>query len=240
MHDGRPTTPERKAKPDEVRVREAMELLDAVARNVARQLGSRFDLDDLKGYAHEAITDVVRKFDEGRGVSFRAFARLRLRGAILDGLRKESGLPRGVAARLRALEAADLYVDAKAEEHAAHKPSTAAEADARVASFLKGLATAYATGLVSREGGESADDGERDVVDPEEASARKQLHGLLDRALTELGDPEGTLLRRHYFHDEDLQDAAAALGLSKSWGSRLHARAIEKLGKRLGELRGTL
>lgn len=226
-------------KPDDARVREALELLDSVARNVARQLGSRFELDDLKGYAHEAITDVVQKFDESRGVSFRSFARLRLRGAIIDGLRKESGLPRGVAARLRALEAADLYVDARAEEHRANKPATANEADARVQSFLKGLATAYATGLVAREGGESAAD-DREVDDPEQATSRAELRGLLDRALTDIGEPEGTILRRHYFMDEDLQDAAASVGLSKSWGSRLHARGIDKLAKRVSELRDAL
>ncbi|MBI2393138.1 MAG: sigma-70 family RNA polymerase sigma factor [Deltaproteobacteria bacterium] len=231
MREGNPTR-----RSDDTRVREALDLLDNVARGVARQLGSRFDLDDLKGYAHEAISDVVAKYDDSRGVSFRAFARLRLRGAIIDGLRKESGLPRGVAARLRAMEAADLYVDEKAEEHATQKPTTAAEADARVQSFLKGLATAYATGLVAREGGEAAPD----EADPELATSRKEMRVLLDRALTDIGDPEGTILRRHYFLDEDLQDAAAHVGLSKSWGSRLHARGIEKLSKRLAELRGTL
>ncbi len=224
-------------KYDDARVREALDLLDVVARGVARQLGSRFQLDDLKGYAHEAITDVVAKFDPNRGVSFRSFARLRLRGAIIDGLRRESGLPRGVAARLRALEAADLFVDGRAEEHAQRSP-TAEAADTRVQSFLKGLATAYASGLVARE----ADDGnavsdERETIDPETATARRELRTLLDRALAEIGDPEGTILRRHYFMDEDLQDAAAHVGLSKSWGSRLHARGIEKLSAKLGELR---
>ena len=234
----------RRAQPgstlDPARVREAMELLDGVARGVLRQLGSRFDVDDLKGYAHEAVTEVVQRFDESRGVSFRGYARLRLRGAILDGLRKESGLPRGVAARLRALEAADLYVDASAEE-SAKRPASAAEADARVQKFLKGLATAYATGLVAREGGEVASAPEdHEVLDPERAAGRKELRALLDRALTDIGEPEGTILRRHYFLDEDLQDAAASVGLSKSWGSRLHARGIDKLSRRLAELRGEI
>ncbi|MGZ3451530.1 MAG: hypothetical protein ACXVEF_18110, partial [Polyangiales bacterium] len=81
---------------------------------------------------------------------------------------------------------------------------------------------------------------DREQVDPETATARHEARRLLDRALTEIGDPEGAILRRHYFHDEDLQDAAAAVGLSKSWGSRLHARGIEKLSAKLKELRGDL
>lgn len=240
MSDANPTgrsKDARRAPLDESRVREAMELLDAVARGVARQIGGRFELDDLKGHAHEAITDVVAKFDPSRGVSFRSFARLRLRGAIIDGLRRESGLPRGVAARLRALEAADLYVDGKSEE-TAQKTPTAQAGDARLQNFLKGLATAYATGLVAKESDEGAAPDEREAVDPETATARLQMRALLDRALTEIGDPEGTILRRHYFMDEDLQDAAAHVGLSKSWGSRLHARGIEKLAAKLKQLRG--
>jgi RNA polymerase sigma factor for flagellar operon FliA len=243
MSDGSGSTvPKQKQPLDAALVREAMELLDAVARGVARQIGSRYDIDDLKGYAHEAVADVVAKFDPARGVHFRGFARLRLRGAIIDGLRRESGLPRGVAQRLRALEAADLYVEGQSEENAsANRPTTAAAADARVSSFLKGLATAYATGLVAREGPEDGAtiDDEREVDDPEIAMRRAELRALLDKTLGEIGEPEGTILRRHYFLDEDLQDAAAHVGLSKSWGSRLHARGIEKLAKRLGEMRHT-
>ncbi|GAC1599295.1 MAG: RNA polymerase sigma-28 factor SigD [Polyangiales bacterium] len=217
-------------------LREAIDLLDVVARSMARQLGGRFNLDDLKGFAHEAISEVISRFDETRGVSFRSYARLRLRGAMIDGLRRESGLPRGIAARLRALEAADLYVEEKSEETSMAKGGPAEVADQRLSSLMRGLATAYATGLVARDDEPSMiDDADRE--DPETHARRKQTRLLLEQALTEIGEPEGTILRRHYFLDEDLQDAAAHLGLSKSWGSRLHARGIEKLSEKLAALR---
>jgi RNA polymerase sigma factor for flagellar operon FliA len=222
------------------RVEEALAVLDVVARGVHRQLGGRCVLDDLKGYAHEAITDVVARFDPARGVSFRAYARLRLRGAIVDGLRRESGLPRGIAARLRAMEAADLYAEEKSEENAV-QPPTAAVADARLSSFLRGLATAYATGLVAKdEQGATSDPDVAAASDPELVTARAELRERLSEALDAIGEPEATLLRRHYFFDEDLQEAAAHCGLSKSWASRLHARAIDKLAMRFGSLRGAL
>lgn len=217
-------------------------MLDGVARGLLRQLGGRFELDDLKGFAHEAIPELVARFDPARGVSFRGFARLRLRGAILDGLRKESGLPRGVAARLRALEAADLYADERAEENA-RRPASAGEADTRLSSFLRGLATAFATGMVAKDDGgvvAEPDASAAATIDPELVAARAELRRRLLEAIDEIGEPEGTILRRHYFLDEDLQDAAAHVGLSKSWGSRLHARAIDKLGARVAALRGAL
>jgi RNA polymerase sigma factor FliA len=235
MPDAHPRAP----RSDDPRLVEAIKVLDAVARGVARQMGGRCDLDDLKGYAHEAVTDVVARFDESRGVTFRGWARLRLRGAIFDGLRKETGLPRGVAARLRALESTDLYVDEKSEElSGANRPTDAQQADAKLETFLRGMATAYAAGLVAGDGG--SEPSEAEPEDPETQAGRSEARKLLERALDDLGEPEGTLLRRHYFMDEDLQDAAAHLGLSKSWGSRLHARAIEKLSKRLGAIRGAI
>ncbi len=224
---------------DDPRLAEALEVLDAVARGIGRQIGNRYDVEDLKGHAHEAIADSVAKYDASRGIAFRSYARLRLRGAIIDGLRRESGLPRGVAARLRALEAADLYVEAKSEENGAARPTSSQASDARLSGFLRGLATAYATGVVARDEPGGPPDGE-DVVDPESIAARREARTLRERALTDIGDPEGTILRRHYFMDEDLQDAAASVGLSKSWGSRLHARGIEKLAARLAELRDAM
>ena len=229
-------------KVDPALLREAMSLLDTLARTVGRQLGDRFDLDDLKAHAHEALSDVVVRFDPSRGVAFGAWARLRLRGAILDGVRKEGGLPRGIAARLRALEAADLYVEEKGEANGAtsRQALDGRTADARLGSFLRGIATAYAAGLVGGRGadGEEISDPtvERTIDDPEAQFRRARARELLERAIDAIGDPEATILRRHYFMDEDLQDAAASLGLSKSWGSRLHARGIEKLAEKLREM----
>ena len=51
-----------------------------------------------------------------------------------------------------------------------------------------------------------------------------------------LPDSERTLVERHYFAGETLEQAAASIGLSKSWGSRLHARAIEAIARELRRL----
>lgn len=214
-------------------LQEGMALLAHVARQLGKQLGHRVEARELEGHAHEALTAIVDRFDPSRGVAFRSYARLRLRGAMLDGLRKETDLPRGVLTRLRAVEAMDLYAEGKAEDVAV-RADQAATADSRLGTYLAGLATAYATGLVSR--GEDAVE-EREPEDPETLTAQRQLRTRIEAALVDLGDPEATILRRHYLEGEDLNDAAAAVGLSKSWGSRLHARGIEKLRKRLADLR---
>jgi RNA polymerase sigma factor FliA len=69
--------------------------------------------------------------------------------------------------------------------------------------------------------------------DPEEATARAELLQLVRDAIASLPDEEAVLVRRHYLQGERFDHVAQELGLSKSWASRLHTRAIGRLTKRL-------
>jgi len=72
-----------------------------------------------------------------------------------------------------------------------------------------------------------------DKPSPEAHAATRQLLARITRAIDERPEAERQLLRRHYFDDVTVEQAAAELGLSKSWASRLHARAIEGVAKAL-------
>jgi RNA polymerase sigma factor for flagellar operon FliA len=222
------------------RERALLEILESTAQRLARQLGQRVPIEDLRGHGHEACVEILRKYDDARSDTFRGYARLRLRGAILDGLRRDSGLPRSVSEKLRALAAVDGYVEDKRDDLVGAHALEAADADARLQRFFRGVATAYAMGLAHAESTDAptaATDLAPERDDPEGEYQRHELRALLLREVDGLGDPEATILRRHYFHDDDLQDAAASVGLSKSWGSRVHARGLEKLGARLAALK---
>jgi RNA polymerase sigma factor for flagellar operon FliA len=71
---------------------------------------------------------------------------------------------------------------------------------------------------------------------PEEALARAELLKAVRNAIEDLPDDEATLISRHYFNGERFDEVARELGLSKSWASRLHTRAVKRLTKRLGQL----
>jgi RNA polymerase sigma factor for flagellar operon FliA len=70
-------------------------------------------------------------------------------------------------------------------------------------------------------------------VTPEDLLAEAEMMARVKAVVATLPDQERTLVERHYFKGETLDEAAAGLGLSKSWGSRLHARAIESIGREL-------
>jgi RNA polymerase sigma factor for flagellar operon FliA len=205
-------------------------LVDLNARQVARRLSSApTTLDDLRSFGREGLLAASRSFDPSRGVPFRRWANMRVRGAMIDGVRQWGHLPRRVYQELRVMASADDVQEALSEENAANPATTPEAADKRLATYLAGIATAMAVG--SMEGGEAAL-AERDP-NPEELASKAELLERVRAIVIGLPDAERTLIERHYFADETLDQAAASLGLSKSWGSRLHARAIERIARAL-------
>jgi RNA polymerase sigma factor for flagellar operon FliA len=216
-----------------------MDLVDLIARQLARELGRSAELDDLRAMGHQGLLEAARRFDEGRGVTFRRFANYRVRGAMLDGVRKSAPLPRRAHARIRALEAALLVAETAAEDSgSAGIAADPRASEQKLTEHLADMATAMAVGLLATPA--VGDEGEPAAVDhgvsPEEAVAQAELRKIVIDALEELPSDERELVRRHYIEGERFDHVAASLGLSKSWGSRLHTRAVARLTKRLRSL----
>ena len=205
------------------------------------RIGRAVELDDLQSLGHLGLLEAARRFDDGRGVTFRRFANYRVRGAMLDGVRKSAPLPRRAHARIRALEAALLVAEAAAEQGAPSQPNPDAEAaERKLTEHLADMATAMAMGMLAKPA--VGEEGEPSAVDvgqnPEEAVADAELQSLVVEAIEDLPEDERALVRRHYLEGERFNHVAASLGLSKSWGSRLHTRAIARLTKRLRSATG--
>jgi RNA polymerase sigma factor for flagellar operon FliA len=215
------------------RVAEQMDLVDIVARQLRRQLGTSHDLDDLRSAGREGLLMAARSFDEARGVPFRRWANLRIRGAIIDAIRQTGELPRRVHARLRAIEAGDRMQDGLLEEDAAAPSTTASEADQRLGAYLAGIATAMAIGILSPTTGPDPEDVRDTSETAEEQLAHRELVALIRKTIDRRPEAEKHLLVRHYFDGISFDDAAKELGLSKSWASRLHTRALDGLTKDL-------
>src|SRR5260221_5155019 len=129
-----------------------MDLVDLIARQVARELGRLVELEDLRSMGHQGLLEAARRFDETRGASFRRFANYRVRGAMIDGIRKGAPLPRRAHARLRSLEAALLVSEAAAEDAppgSAPPMLDARASEQRLSDHLADIATAMALGLLA-------------------------------------------------------------------------------------------
>ena len=190
------------------------------------------EFDELVAHGQEGLAEAAQRFDPSRGASFTTFAWYRVNGAIIDGLRRATNMPRRVWAKLLALRAANEYLETAAEREAGARergiePPTGAEALAAVKDRLSAIRTMYLTSL------EAIRDSKIEPVaeppTPEERIDTVRLAKRLRDAIDSLPERERALMTKHYWEGKNLLEAGAELGISKSWASRLHAQAVEKL-----------
>jgi RNA polymerase sigma factor FliA len=229
---------ETKERPEVLeRFSSGLQLVEIIARQVLRTLGGAAELDELLSFGREGLWDAARRFDDSRGVPFRGYANFRVRGAIIDGVRSSARLSRRTHERLNGLQAASRVSEGAQEDLGAPRApgSGVAQAEQALGDHLAAMATAMAAGLIAPTA--HGDAGERTLVDtsddPEQAYGNAQLLTAIREAIAELPREEAELVRRHYLEGARFDHVAEELGLSKSWASRLHTRALTRLSKRL-------
>lgn len=225
-------------------VEQHVSLVHAVARKLKRQITARVEVEDLVGYGSKGLLEAAERFDPSHGVAFSTFAYYRIRGAMLDGVRTMGWYSRADYARYRAEERANEYLRNQADREGAAAASTVREgaaapaaadeketALAGIAEILSGIATVHITSL------EAAATVVDESVPAADATLDTGRLGIRIReAVKSLPDRERQLMELYYFADKNLEAAGAAMGLSKSWACRLHARAIGLLRERLGDV----
>lgn len=209
-----------------------LELARRAAATIYPRVRDHVAFDELVALGNAGLAEAANRYDPARGVAFAAFAWYRVNGAILDGLRKATHVPRRTWAKLVALRAANDYLEHRAERDrgAAQRgaaPATGADALAQVQHALSAIRTMYVTSL------EAMRDAGFDVAGELPAMAdridRSRMAARLRQAIARLSAKERALMIKHYWEGKNLLEAGAELGLSKSWASRLHAQTVEKL-----------
>ncbi len=208
-------------------VQRHLEIARRAAALIHPRVRDHVALEDLVALANAGLAEAAERFDPERGASFATFAWYRVQGAILDGLRAQAQLPRRTWARLVALRAASEYL-----EHCGERaPGDAAAPDdaalPAVARAMSAIRTMYVLSLEALRdlGFDAAGEAPAlpDGIDRARAAAR------LREAVAQLPDKERAVVTKHYFEGKTLLEAGAELGMSKSWASRMHAQAIERL-----------
>jgi len=182
-------------------------MVHGLANRLRRELSLRGDLEDLIAFGFGGLLEARHRFDPGRGVRFQTFAYHRVRGAMLDGVRKMSQLPRRAHERLQA----------------AAEPTPTAAPTALDRAFTRMGALSAGTVLQGRFGDES----------PEAVLLKNESVTRLLQALPSLSPRQRVLVRGFYFEGRSIDAMAQELGISKSWASRLHTNALRELREAL-------
>jgi RNA polymerase sigma factor for flagellar operon FliA len=221
------------------RFHEHLELVNMIAGQVRKSIGPAAEHDELLANGREGLLEAARRYDASRGVPFRLYANYRVRGAMIDGVRKAAALPRRTYERLVALQASSTVSEGELEYSGDAKwlPPDVAEAEDLLAEHLSGMAAAAALATLAGRGydGDGRTDADTSLT-PEEELVRAQLIARVKEALGEVSQEAAAVVRRHYLEGERLEDIARDYEMSKSWASRLLTRTTARLAKRLKTL----
>lgn len=221
------------------RVIASRSFVEALARRVAASMPGGVDVGDLVQDGMIGLIDAMHRFDEARGIRFETFAERRVRGAMIDALRKDAW-PRGVRRQRRELETARETLRTRgggAEPSIADLAAHLGTDADRLGRTILRITTIEATSAVS-----AGDAGDVDLPagcvpsappSPDEDYAVSERRSRLRRAMASLAARDRQLLALYYFRNATMKDIGAALGVNESRVSQLHARALTRLKQAL-------
>ena len=222
------------------RVEAGLPFVEALARRMAATMPHSIDLGDLVQDGVIGLIDAAHRFDDSRGIKFETFAERRIRGAMIDALRKDAW-PRGVRRVRRELEAAREKLRAQL----GHEPSLADLAAAvgsdekRLGKTIVRINTIESTSPYSS--GDQVDEQQLPAVlmpaEPERPDALYEQGEVRDRvrkAVATLPVREQRVIALYYYGEVTMKEIGQELGVNESRVSQLHARALRRLRDALG------
>lgn len=212
-----------------------LDLPRRAAAAIHPRVREHLDLDELIALGNLGLAEAARRYDPASGASFRTFAWYRVHGAIIDAIRRMSNLPRRVWAQVTALAATAEYLEAAAARATVARDQAGAATTTDQLRAVRDALDAIRTMYVVSLDAVPADSLGTTDASPDTALARARLSARLGAGLAALPERERLLIQAHYVDGQTLTDAGAAMGLSKSWTSRLHARAIDRLRELLAD-----
>lgn len=207
-----------------------------IAKKTHEQLKLQCELDDLVGFGFSGLLEAKERFDPAKGVTFKAFAYYRIRGAIIDGVRTMAYLPRRAHARLKAA----ITMDEECESSGEVRASTSDMQQDPHCSIRTIDAILGRTAVAFLVSSASYDDEKQEFASedtPESLAIAEEQKEEISTAISLLSDRERLILHGFYIQNRTLEDIAKDLGMSKSWASRARSKALDRLRSTLEKTR---
>ena len=192
------------------------------------------------------MIDAIDKFDYRKGIKFETYASLRIRGAILDQIRKMDWIPRSVRQKQRQIDAAITKLES-AEDKTATDEEIAKELDISLEEYYVWQGQTKVTGIASidefvEQGIEvrAFDNQKYADNEPEKVYEKEELKNLLKESLDKLTEKERMVVVLYYYEELTLKEISSVLEVSESRVSQLHTKALQKMKQILGSQYGIL
>ena len=216
------------------------QLVKLVAGRLSMYLGHNVEYDDLVSYGIFGLIDAIDKFDMSKNVKFETYASLRIRGAILDQIRKMDWIPRTVRQRQRKIDEAIKQIEMRTGKTATDE-EIAVELGVSGDELLNWQSQLKVTNVVSLS--EFEETGQEPIIEtvnknrfsqPEDVVAEQELKQKLVESLELLTEKERRVIELYYYEDLTLKEISLVLEVSESRVSQLHTKALLKMRKKMG------
>ncbi|MBQ9277087.1 MAG: FliA/WhiG family RNA polymerase sigma factor [Lachnospiraceae bacterium] len=220
---------------------EYVPLVKVVAGRLSIYLGSNVEYDDLVSYGIFGLIDAIDKFDYGKGIKFETYASLRIRGSILDQIRKLDWIPRSVRQKQKAIDTAMKTLEKEIGPNYSDS-DMAKELGITEDEYLNWLSQTNISNISSIEdfldqGNEVKASSNRSYarIEPERVVEESELREKLEDALNFLTEKEKKVIVLYYYEDLTLKEISRVMEVSESRVSQLHSKALKKLKNGLGD-----
>ena len=219
---------------------EYSQLVKLVAGRLSMYLGHNVEYDDLVSYGIFGLIDAIDKFDADKNVKFETYASLRIRGSILDQIRKMDWIPRTVRQRQRKIDEAVKQIEAQTGRNASDD-EIAQVLGISPDELLNWQSQLKVSNLVSMT--EFEENGTEPAMDttynshftqPEEVVEKEELKKTLVEALDALTEKERRVIELYYYEEMTLKEISKILEVSESRVSQLHTKSLIKMKKIMG------
>ncbi len=211
-----------------------------IARRIHDRLPSHVQFDDLVHAGIIGLIDAVDKFDPGKNVQLKSYARFRIRGAILDSLRQLDWSPRNLRRQARRIEEAHRELAALLG-HAPSEPELATHLGLDLEEFQRLLGELRGLDLGSLHGQSDDSSGEEQMSgvairpdeDPFNVTLRSEMRAMLSQAIDELEEKERQVLALYYLEELTMKEVGMIMSIGESRVSQIHTAALIQLRSRL-------
>lgn len=221
-------------------------LVKVVAGRLCMYLGNNVEYDELVSCGIFGLIDAIDKFDFSKEVKFETYASLRIRGSILDTIRKMDWIPRTVRQKQKKIDEASKNVEMRTGKSATDE-EIAEELGIPPEELLEWQSQLKVTNVISlnefvEQGSEPVMDARRNshFVQPEDSVSQDELKQKLQEALQLLTEKEQKVILLYYYEEMTLKEISKVLEVSESRISQLHTKALLKMRKTMGEYMGFL
>ncbi len=216
-------------------------LVKVVAGRLSMYLGYNVEYEDLVSYGIFGLIDAIDKFDMQKDVKFETYASLRIRGAILDQIRKMDWIPRTVRQKQKKIDEAIRNIEMRTGKNATDE-QVAGELGLEQEELTEWQSRLKITNVISLN--EFLEQGQEPVMDargnshfsqPEDVVSESELKQVLEEALEVLTEKEKKVILLYYYEDLTLKEISKVLEVSESRVSQLHTKALLKMRAKMGK-----